>query len=350
MAVFRPSWSDLETLLSGARHTVVVVTPFTTDDGVSRFSKALPPNRPAVRFFTRISAIGWARGNCAPSALAHLLSEYKGPLELIQHSRLHAKLYAVDSTKGLIGSANLTNGGFANNMELVSSLSAADTAAAIAILDAEVTGGKCHKVAAERLAGWVAKHKDLVAEVGKGCDDTDDETSEALADAQRALEGLIPRRRRVRPGSPAARTAATDADYEAFISWIRANRRLPGAAVVLEHFDNRTRQNRTGHVRRSFFAAWLFFQEHPTFAPRLAGDLRRLAPDDVCDLETPGFLDAWLGFFDDHAGDADANARFDVLRGILPPALGGGVVGGGGASGTFRRVFPLVATFLGVRR
>ena len=55
---------------------------------------------------------------------------------------------------------------------------------------------------------------------------------------------------------------------------------------------------------------------------------------------------AWLEHVDTHATDVGVRYNYSILRGILPPSLGGTRLGGGGGSSTLKRMFPLIARFL----
>ena len=58
----------------------------------------------------------------------------------------------------------------------------------------------------------------------------------------------------------------------------------------------------------------------------------------------------WIRHLDEHATKQGAGWDYAVLRGILPPSLGGTRTGGGGGSSTLKRMLPLVARFLHHRR
>jgi len=55
---------------------------------------------------------------------------------------------------------------------------------------------------------------------------------------------------------------------------------------------------------------------------------------------------AWLKHINRHATDSGDGYDYAVLRGILPPSVGGTRIGGGGGISTLKRMFPLVACYL----
>ena len=61
---------------------------------------------------------------------------------------------------------------------------------------------------------------------------------------------------------------------------------------------------------------------------------------------TDEISDAWLKHVNTHAADKGSGYDYAVLRGVLPPSVGGTRMGGGGGISTLKRMLPLVARYL----
>jgi len=84
-------------------------------------------------------------------------------------------------------------------------------------------------------------------------------------------------------------------------------------------------------------------------ATPLTRDLSQLRPDDIYQVDAP-VANIWVDHVDEHATEHGDGWSYAILRGIMPPALGGTRQGGGGGSSTLKRMLPLVAQFLSEER
>jgi hypothetical protein len=335
LRVLRPSWSALEALISRAKREVVVCSPYITRAGVGRIFDALKSST-SVRVMTRLSPSDWASGVSSPEEVLALLELWSvaggARLDVIQ--RLHAKLYAADSQAALVGSANLSEGGFDHNVELAVEMSGDDASEAIRVLD-EHCAPHCRQVSLADLRRWIEESREEIERVGAAAAAQADRLASCQASLDRMLSfGVL------------ATTGMTPdpeiGELDDFIEWIEAHHDLPGAEeTILRH---RGKHQLMGHVKQSFFACVRFFRDHPDLIQVSAGTLSNRSRDEVVRLD-PSVHETWLDHIDSHAGDVGEHYAYPTLRVILPPSLGGTCQGGGGSS-TLKRVLPLVAAFL----
>ena len=133
-------------------------------------------------------------------------------------------------------------------------------------------------------------------------------------------------------------------DLTDFASWLGHHRQLSGAQVLLDRHTNTDGQNLTGHFKQCFFACWRFFGEHPELRNQLSDALDHLQPDDLFQPDEH-ITEAWVEHVDRHATDAGPGWSYAILRGILPPSVGGTRLRGGGGISTLKRMLPLVARY-----
>lgn len=339
-SVIVPTWDDLQELVLLARERLWLCSPYVTDEALGKVFDALP-EEPSVRIWTRISPSDWANGVSDPDALAAFvasLAEAGRKVELGIVQRLHAKLYAADYTAALVGSSNLSAGGFDRNLELMVQLNGEHADVAIRLLE-ESGAPKLKMVRLPQLAEWLDRWRQTVNEAKRVAETA----PEVLAPVQADLDHMlgfghqVPDHMLPEPGVE---------DLEDFAEWLRANPSIPGAAVIYRRHTNADGQNLTGHVKQSFAACFRFISANPDMGPILSAALERLGVQDTYAVEDPGVLDAWLEHFDAHATDAGESYDYSILRSYLPPSLGGTRLGGGGGSSTFKRMLPLVARYL----
>lgn len=131
-----------------------------------------------------------------------------------------------------------------------------------------------------------------------------------------------------------------------FAFWLTLNRSLPGAAVAREHFDNSTGQQRQGHFKQSFSASYRLLQEQPQLVKILSDAIDGLDSDAVFDLINHPSVDLWKQHLAKHSTAKGELYDYAILKGILPPSLGGIREAGGGGMGTLQRVLPLLARWI----
>ena len=336
MRIYRPKWRDLTGVLAECKQYAILCSPYITTSGVNTAFDALPPNI-ALEVFTRLSPSDWASKASDPEALLALLDLWRNAgnesvLRIVQ--RLHAKVYSADGARTIIGSANLTEGGFGRNIELVVELEAAESRDALQRLREECAEISI-EVSIDALASWIDESRESVLRARASASNEAD----LLASAQERLDkalGLV----------KAADAVAAPPEIAEFVSFLERSRQLAGADIVITRFKNADGHNLTGHVKQCYASTFRFLSTHSEFLAPLTSDLDRLEPDEVCRLTVDGLLDAWTRHLDNHARDVGDSYSYPTLRGLLPASLGGTRRGGGGGSGTLRRVMPLVARWM----
>jgi hypothetical protein len=312
-------------------------TPYMSTAGIDRIARSLT-SQPGVIVRTRLSPSDWAAGVSDPDALADFLCQLETQgvsVEIGILQRLHAKLYVADEARGILGSANLTVGGFQANAELAVLLNAAAARSAVVMLRA--WDDQTSFVAPAQLRQWVDDSRVFVEAARR---DTDADAA-VLEESQQLLDQLLG----LGGEEGIALPEPSLEDLDEFGEWC-ARSRLAGADVVYDRLHNYSGQNLQGHVKQCFTVSTRFLTAHPEFRAPLVAALQRLRRDGMLHLEVPGLLAAWRSHLDSHARDTGDAYSYAVLRGYLPPSLGGTRLGGGGGSSTLKRVLPLVAAYL----
>jgi len=332
--VICPSWADLSEVVAGATARLTIVTPFYSPEGINRVFDLLSDST-FVSVTTRLSPPDWAARVADPESLYSLLDLLGSRQELRVLQRLHAKAYAADRNLALIGSANLSEGGFLRNVELMVRFRGGEADAALGSVEATVGPG-AKPMAVLELGRWL--RDSLPAIEAARLKEID--AAEDLAPAQAELDRLLGY-----GNAPSGLRAPDVGELADFIGWLRTRPLLPGAEMTLERHDNKPGQNLQGHVKQNYFATLRFLSEHPEYRGRLSAALNRLAQDDIYQLD-PDIHHAWIDHFNDHATDAGDGWAYPILRGQLPPSVGGTLQSGGGGISTFKRMLPLVARLL----
>jgi hypothetical protein len=334
-----PSWLDLEDVICSAHTEILICSPFFSVEGLDRVLDHLPTDV-TLRFWTRLSPTDWASGVSDPPqllALLELLSERGTQVELGISQQLHAKVYAADQARALVGSANLSAGGFGGNVEIMVRLHSTEAADAVRVLE-EACRDSLHPLSLPALRQWV--------------DDTSPSIDVARRDPISAPEILAPAQARLdevlgfgtlSPVLPSA-SEPTRSNMENFVDWLKDHDDLAGADMLLRRYHNVDGHNLTGHFKQCFFASWRFIEENPHLRSELSAALNSLNPDEIYEPDVP-ILAAWIAHVNAHAMDEGEDYRYPVLRGYLPPGLGGTRTGGGGGSSTIKRMLPLVARY-----
>lgn len=337
--VIRPTWEDLRGVVSSAETRLIVCSPFYSAEGVGRIFDHLNEGA-SLHYWTRLSPSDWAARVSDPDqllALLSALSEGGMEVELCVFNRLHAKAYAADRVLALIGSQNLSEGGFGSNLELAVRFSGEEAANAIDSLE-DICTPDLKVVTLEQLRTWVDDSVMAIEETRRATV----EQIDTIGMVQRRLDEILNFGGVVSPGI----VEPNRSDMEDFVRWLRDNEELAGAAILLRRHDNADGQNLTGHFKQSFFASMRFLSEHPQLREPLSGELDHLGPDEVYQMDTPNVTELWLDHLDAHALDSGDDYSYPTLRGILPPSVGGTRLGGGGGVSTIKRMLPLVARFI----
>ena len=337
--VIQASWADFGRIVGSVRDRLLVCSPYYSKDGLDHLFDALPSG-PRLTFVSRLSPSDWLNGVSDPAALLallELLGEDGYDNQFIVHQRLHAKAYLADGARGLVGSANLSSGGFDKNFEIMLDLDEEEAAAADSMIRSEANErGVLIRLAAFR--EWVKAYEVRVNELRH-----DEPDAEQLSDAQRSLDELL--------GYGQKEAVAEDIpSIDDYATWLETNGRLPGAKVLLDRLRNVDGQNLTGHVRQSYYAVVRFAYIFPEHIDRLNEQLASLRRAEDIFQPDEDLVEDWNRHLDEHATDRGAGWDYAVLRGILPPNLGGTRTGGGGGSSTLKRMLPLVARYLRLQR
>ncbi len=335
--VLRATWRDLERLIQSAQDELMVCTPYYSSEGIGRLFDYLTAG-PALTLIVRLSPSAWVRGVSDPEALSVLLQLCRDEAiatRLYVHQRLHAKVYLADRSSGLVGSANLSSGGFAGNFEVMVKIDGEDAQAAHDLVTCEATE-RGRELLIDDLQKWVDHHSGTVAAVSS----KSRSEAEELADVQRDLDEMLGHG----AGGPPA-VMPTFPPMDEFVAWLEAHRTLAGAGVLIDRHRNTSGQNLQGHFKQSYHAARNFLGLETN---RIAGISRELADIEADAVYQPdeALTAAWVAHLDSNAQTTACDHDYAVLRGILPPSLGGTREGGGGGSSTFKRMIPLVARFL----
>jgi|GEM_PF-3798366 len=336
--VIIPVWKDLEKVIASAQGELIICSPFYSATGLKHVLDSL--TQPLIiRIFTRISPSDWANRISDPEALLIFLNdtEAKGHRPaLLVNQRLHAKAYVSNKKKALVGSSNLSDGGFEQNVEIMVVLSG-NQAAAVADLIEQKIKPDAKKISPQKLKIWINRHKKSVEEVRKAAESVQ---ASKLREAQRNLDKMLGF-----GSSKTKRKLIKKTELKQFIKWLKKNNKLAGAKVLISRHENEYGQNLQGHVKQCFFSALRFVKENTKLQSSLAHSLKGMQRDDVYQL-TENVSKAWLKHIDKHATDSGGCYDYAILRGILPPSAGGTRLGGGGGISTLKRMLPLVAQYL----
>lgn len=333
-----PTWKYLKELIEAADENLTICSPYFSYSGIGRLFDFLV-GTPSLNFWTKISPSDWALGIDDPIELISLLDilrENDHEVHLAANQRLHAKAYLANDHFALIGSANLTGGGFANNIELMV-LMRDDEAREAARFIREQVGRNLMTIDINEFRDWVEEVSPMLSSIKID----NDETSNLIGEIQRSLDQVLGYKEPVERYPPQIERYEIDS----YVEWLRGNQDLAGAEVLIRRHDNTDGSNLTGHFRQCFYSASNFLQLHPNFVHSLCSELEDLAQDDVFQPDMD-LLESWITHIDEFATLRGEHFNYSILRGILPLTLGGTRTGGGGASSTLKRMLPLVAKYI----
>src|SRR5579872_371757 len=226
--VLLPTWKDFDGIVSSARQCLLVCTPFFSEDGLGRLFDQIS-GTPSVDFWTRLSIMDWIGGFSAPEellAFINLWSEAGSRIDLSIFQRLHAKIYAADGQLVMVGSSNLTNGGFGGNLEVMASFEGVEAATVLTQLQNECKPF-LRQLSMAELEQWIQIAKPAVRSAQSKINA--DEQDPALSRAQEELDKLLGY------GGGGAPVPPRENDFSSallddFVKWLRQNTGLAGAA------------------------------------------------------------------------------------------------------------------------
>lgn len=337
--VIIPTWKDLKKVIESAQGELIICSPYYSEIGLTHVCECLKTTT-HIQIITRISPSDWANRISDPEALLLFLqnASAKGhSATLFVNQRLHAKAYFAKKRKALIGSSNLSDGGFEHNIEMMVVLSGGKSASDVATLIENKIKPDAKQISIRQLKTWVTKNKKSVEEVRKA---TESMQAGKLRNAQRDLDRMLGFGR-----SKSKITQVKKSELKLFINWLKKNKDLAGSEILISRYENADGQNLQGHVKQCFFGTLRFLIEHHKLQYPLASELKSMRSDEIYQL-TDVISSAWLKYIDRHATDSGDGYDYAILRGILPSSVGGTRFGGGGGISTLKRMFPLVAYYL----
>jgi hypothetical protein len=343
--VIFPTWPDFDEVVKFASRDLLICCPFYSVEGLTHIKEHLE-GTPAVRFRIRLSPSDWAAGVSDPQALLALITFLRKrscQVDIGVNQRLHAKAYAADKALLLLGSSNLTAGGFGNNVELMMRLRGDDASTNLLSLS---RGLRKHlkTLTVTQLSAWVKHAAPIVATV-RELDREDEQVTAMLAPVQSQLDGLLGYGK----GDVRSLPNPDEHDLAAFVTWLQEHPTLAGATMLLRYKVDNLQRN-SGKFNQAFYGAFRFLSEQPKFIKRLTKALERLDQDDIYPFDDPDVVEAWTQHLDAHARDRTPHFSYPTLRGYLTPQLGGTLTGGGGGGTTLKRILPVVAQFLKARQ
>lgn len=336
--IIKPTWEDLREVVNCASTRLMICSPFYSAEGLWQVVRHWN-NSASLKFWTRLSPPDWLRGFSDPPELLNLLDMLNSDgidVELEVYRRLHAKAYAADEALALVGSANLSEGGFGANLELSVRFSGGEAVKAINDLE-EFCAPFLQSITLEDLQEWVEFSRPTVEEARS----LKSQELEVLEPVQSKLDQILDF-----GGTDSSRLEEPElTDMEEFVQWLENNFALSGAEYAYDaHYG---RNQYSGHFKQGFFASMRFLSEHPDLRMSLSDELKRLSPDDQFKLNRfSQVAETWQEHLDAHAMDKGSHYSYSTLRSILPASLGGTLSGGGGAGPTIQRILPLVAQFV----
>jgi hypothetical protein len=353
----KPTWLDLQTVISLAGNEALLMSPFYSSIGLDKFAAALMPT-PQVLVVTRFRLQDWASGTTNPPALRDMIRRFESANRawtLFALPQLHAKAYVADRQLGLIGSSNLTGGGFCDNDELMVLVEAEEANEASVIIDNMLNGGS-QQISLGSLEQWVNAFENRIARMHRLYTKARQYLGAAQADAD-AMLGVLPRQANggatviepLPPGAAEHHMAFACPDRElcdAFTQWLRRNVHLPGAEKLVENATDTIVGRNQGHFRRFFGSVWLFLKCEAQWCEVLRAWLSANGPEEYY-APSDELRESWQLHLDKYSTlNRNDVCSYPLVQRYLPPRFGGTVVGGGGGVSTFRRMFPVVAGFM----
>lgn len=171
-----PTWVDFQEVVSSANERLTICSPYYTEAGVEKVLDNLMAHTSLI-VLTRLSPSDWVSRVSDPQALLallDLLSEAGHQIDLHILQRLHAKAYLADAALALVGSSNLSEGGFERNLEIMVRLRGAE-AEVVSRLMEETYRTNARDLPIDQLRTWVEDHQGTVQDVRRGREGDDAE-------------------------------------------------------------------------------------------------------------------------------------------------------------------------------
>ena len=243
--VLVPRWEDFESLVASANEKLTFFTPYYSSNWIG---KTLNATDTVVdfEFWTRLSLIDWANGFAAPEKLVEFMKQVEQAGKntmLIRQPKLHAKAYFADRESALVGSSNLTDGGFNQNVEIAIQLHGDLAEDALEKLTfSSLPRSKTFSIS--ELDAWIEKYKDRIDRYRANNKDNQEDLEAAEHEMEYETSvGII---------------EPVQHHLDSFIGWLAANTEYPGAAYLVELNDDKIVQRRQGHVKQCFAGVYRF--------------------------------------------------------------------------------------------
>jgi hypothetical protein len=312
----------------------IICTPYYTERGL----KLLDPffdTAEEVEFWTRFSPLDWRAGVADMAALKQRVQSIinrKKKFTLHVSDDLHAKIYSFSNNKVIIGSANLTWPAMTTNIETVCELTNADATNLVSFLPNFKS--RLTPVPIDVFIAYVTVAADAISKPSEGPAEEDEDMNAAIALAEDTLrESLVQKAPKALPIIPV--------EIDEFFKYCRREKTDLASEIIARGLKGK--HSLQGHVKHCYYGALRFLSEHTQFVAEIAATPHESLYDFTDQVRTK-----WRDFLHKHAKEIDKKRdfMFRTLRVYLPPSLGGICTGGGGGSGTLKRVFPVVARML----
>ena len=310
-----PNTETLREVVSASKGRLLLCSPYMSTPALSIVASSLTGKVNAVEIWTKLNVRDWLTGASDPEGILDFTRQVEGkvgPVAIRHSNDLHAKIVASDGPKAMAGSANLTVGGYVRNLEAVRVVTGREVEQVRDVVNA--MRPRLSPITQAQLVRFVSE-----------CT-AREETKEALLDL-------------IRQETPQLTVGAGPLmPYGQFLSFLESHRSNL-AREILHIAKNQDGNNNTGKVKQAFFGVQRFLQEYPQHVRRV--ESLRLRWFDVAHS---GLFHDWKKFLDDFSGEVNSDFGYSIptLRGYLPQAYGGTLVGGVGGSNELKRVWPFV--------
>jgi len=316
--------------------TGLICTPYYSERGLELLDPFFNAAE-TVEFWTRFSPLDWRSGVADMAALRKRVQSIlnRGKVfDLRVSDDLHAKIYRFSNDRVIIGSANLTWPAMTSNIEVICELTDVDAAGFLRHIS--TFRNRLIPVAVDVFAAYVDVVADAVSKSSDGPAEEDEEMNAAIDLAEETL------RKSLVKISPQF-SSILPLEIEDFFEYCRGEKTGVSREIMARI---KGKHNLQGHVKHCFYGTIQFLSERPQIVAEIAATPGKA----LYDFNNPSVRAAWRDFLHKYAREIDEKRDFSfrTLRVYLPPSLGGICTGGGGGSGTLKRVFPVVARMLQV--
>jgi len=312
----------------------IICTPYYTERGLTLLDPFFNVAE-EVEFWTRFSPLDWRAGVADMAALkrrVQTVMERNKKFTLYVSDDLHAKIYSFSNNKVIIGSANLTWPAMTTNIEIICELSKDDATYFLPSLSTFVA--RLTPVPIDVFIDYVTVSADAISKPSEGPAEEDEDMNAAIALAEDTLrKSLVPKA----PKAP----SIPPLEIEDFFKYCRREKTNLAREIIARGLKGK--HSLQGHVKHCYYGAVQFLSEHSQFIDEISA-----TPHESLYDFTDAIRTEWRDFLHKHAREIDKERDFSfrTLRVYLPPSLGGICTGGGGGSGTLKRVLPIVARML----